>query len=421
MAINLNPFGGIFGLPPQTHVSDTMIINSMPVMEIIPGEPHFESGLTLFRVNDAWDTYSTILSNHGFTLSQKPLRLAYIADNFPTDSFTNEYGETFLQSLTDVASSGMQQLVQMTGQRNAIAGGRSLGEGIAKAGTDTGGLVGGVLEGVGTGAVAAFDALEKLKNSLGSQSDFMKKSLDTIDAMMGGARVDFPQIWKNSGYTPSYTATIRLYNPNPGNATSTKHHIIGPLAAILCLAIPRSGDGKSFNWPFFHKIKSKGIYGLDPAVITNITVVKGGDQQQISFNKKIAMLDVRIDISSLYGTMVLDEKNSEINSSRPTVKKYLDSLEEGERKGDGYYTRNQMNESASKMAGVFNKGPNITISSPQNLEDTPYNKDFIAKNEAAKRMKAQSIIDAQKTSRISPSLASLENSLVDASPGGLFT
>jgi hypothetical protein len=419
MTINLSPFGGIFGLPPRTYVSDTLILNSMPVMEIIPGEPNFESGLTLFRVDDAWKTYTEILGKHGFTLSQRPLKLAYIADNFPTDSFTNEYGETFLQSLTDVASSGMQQLVQISGQRSGIAGGKALGTGLAKAGTDTGGLVGGVLEGVGTGAVAAFDALEKLKNSLGSQSDFMKKSLDTIDAMIGGARVDYPQIWKNSGYTPSYTATVRLYNPNPGSSDSTKHHIIGPLAAILCLAIPRSGDGKTFNWPFFHKIKSKGIYGLDPSVITNITVVKGGDQQQISFNKKLAMVDVRIDITSLYGTMVLDEKSIDYNSSRPTVAKYLQSLGEDSKKGSEYYTRNQMNEASGKSAGILNQGPNVIIKS--NFDEGPFSREFIAKNEAAKRMKAQTVTDSQGRSRISPTLVALNNQLIGEAPGGVYT
>jgi len=419
MAINLNPFGGIFGLPPQTHVSDTMIINSMPVMEIMPGEPYFESGLTLFRVDDAWDTYTKILGNLGYTLSQQPLKLAYIADNFPTDSFTNEYGETFLQSLTDVASGGMQQLAQMTGARSGIQGGINLGTSLETTGKDIGGMVGGVLEGVGGGARAAFEGLDKLKNSLGNQSEFMQKSLSTLDELVAGARVDFPQIWKNSGYTPSYTATIRLYNPSPGNPVSTQHHIIGPLAAILCLAIPRSTDGKTFNWPFFHRIKSKGIYGLDPAVITNVTVVKGGDQQQVSFNKKLAMVDVRIDITSLYGTMVLDEKTADMNSTRPTVAKYLASLEEGDAKGDGYYTRNQMNESASKLAGVLSQGPQVTIKSSRG--EDPYSKEFLAKNEAIKRMRAQTVTDSQNRSRISPTLVSLQNSLVGASPGGLFT
>jgi hypothetical protein len=418
MTINLNPFNGIIGLPPSTHCSDTMIINSMPVMEILPAEPHFESGLNLFRLNDAWDTYKGILENHGYTLSQKPLKLAFIADNFPTDSFTNEYGETFLQSFTDVASSGMQQLVQMTGQRSGIEGGISMSKGIQEAGQAMGGIGGDIVSGLGSGAEGAFQMMQNIKNNLGNQSEFMKKSLAGLDQLVAGARVDFPQIWKNSGFTPSYTATVRLYNPNPGNIEATKQYIIGPLAAILCLAVPRSTDGTAYNWPFFHKIHSPGIYGLDPGVITNITVVKGGDQQQIAFSKRLAMLDVRIDITSLYGSMVLDEKNPNEHSNRPTVYKYLKSLE-GSKNEASYFKRNEMNKRSGSSAGVFSQGPRTAISS--NIDQGPFSREFIAKNEAARRMKAQKQIELVATSRVSPLLTSLSNNLRALSPEEFFT
>jgi hypothetical protein len=280
-----------------------------------------------------------------------------------------------------------------------------------------GGMGGGVISGVGSAGKEMFGMLENMKNNLGSQSEFMQKSLSGLDQLVAGARIDFPQIWKNSGFTPSYTATIRLYNPNPGSSEATKQYIIGPIAAILCLCVPRSSDGKTYNWPFFHRIKSPGIYGLDPGVITNVTVVKGGDQQQIAFSKRLAMVDVRMDITSLYGSMLIEEENPNPNSNRPTVMKYLRSLEEIDRKS--YFTRNQMNERAGSAAGILSQSPRSAITS--GVGEDPFSREFIAKNEAARRMKAQTQVELQARSRVSPTLASLSNTLVSQSPEEFFT
>jgi hypothetical protein len=125
-----------------------------------------------------------------------------------------------------------------------------------------------------------------------------------------------------------------LYNPNPADPESTKKYIAGPLAAILTLGLPRSDNGRTYNWPFFHKIRSTGIYNLDPAIITNIAVIKGGDQQQIAYNQHLAIVDVRIDFSSLYNSILIEE-GGQTMTNRPTLRSYLDALT----KNDKAYTR----------------------------------------------------------------------------------
>jgi len=418
--MKLSPFNNTFGMPPASHVSDTEIINSMPVMEITPCTPHFESGLTLFRVNEAWDKYNGILNSLGYQLDTQPIRLAFIADNFPTDSFTNEYGETFLQKFTDVASSGMQQLAQMTGNTSGLGTLDTLGGTFQTTGQEMGGALGGIVEGIGSGAAGTAAALRTLKSSM-SGNKVLGGAAQMIDKMIGGHRVDFPQIWRNSGYTPSYTATVRLYNPNPASSSSTQRHIIGPLAVILALAIPRSEDGKTFNWPFFHKIYSRGIYGLDPAVITNVTVIKGGDQQQVAFNQQLAMVDVRIDITSLYGTMVLEE-NKTFESARPTVNNYLDHLLEND--STLSYTRNEMRHRAGISAAVGAQGEGILVSSDRFRTDAATleaDQSFIAKNEAVRRRNAPKVLEKIVTDRVQSDTAALAAALRSQSPTDLFT
>ena len=149
--IHLDPFNGVFGLPPKSHVSDDAIINSMPVLQILPGIPNFASGLTLFRVDtkQGWTKYTEILARHGFSLATPTLNLAFIADNFPTDTFTNEYTETFLQKMTDVGSGALGQLVQISGEADALKAMQRYGGLLKGAGEELEGLGGAALSGIG--------------------------------------------------------------------------------------------------------------------------------------------------------------------------------------------------------------------------------------------------------------------------------
>jgi hypothetical protein len=150
----------------------------------------------------------------------------------------------------------------------------------------------------------------------------------TMGAILAGARLDFPYVWKNSSYTPTYNFTIRLYNPNPKSKWATRKYIIGPLAALLLLALPITDEGSVYRWPFIHKIVCPGIFELKAACISNITVVKGGDQNQIGFNQRLAMVDVRFEIGSLYRSVLAGKDTKEMDEKRPTLTNYLKNLED---------------------------------------------------------------------------------------------
>lgn len=248
-SLGVEPESGVFGLPPPCYTNNEMILNSMPVLEITPGEPNFSFGLTLFTINtlEGWTNYKSILENHGFSVTKKPLKFAFIADNFPTDTFTNEYTETFLQKFTDVASSGLSQMVQMSGKANAVEAVETYGKIGTQAAKDIGGNLGGVLETISSGAQKGAAGLQKFidKSKAGdtATSRLIGGGMDLVSKMLAGHRIDFPQIWSNSGYSPSYSVTIRLYNPNPGNRESTFKYIAGPLCVLLCLTVPRTLNG----------------------------------------------------------------------------------------------------------------------------------------------------------------------------------
>jgi len=385
LTMNLTPNLGAFGMPPSSYVSDDMIRNSMPVIEFWPAEPKFSTGLSLFQMNESAgkNKYLEILAKHGFTTTL-PIRAGFIADNFPTDTFSNEYTETFLQKFTDVASSALGQIVQMSGQKNATGAVKEYGQAAINAGEDIKGPIGKVLSMGGEAAQGMVAGLNKfLENKSGDTSgmgNMLRGSGGLINKMLAGHRVDFPQIWSNSGYTPSYSVTIRLFNPLPGSIEATKRYIVGPLACFLCLATPRTDNGHSYRWPFYHRVRVTGLYELSPAAITNITIVKGGDQQQIAFNQNLGMCDVRIDFQALHRSMVLEETPDGKFNKRPTVRRYLDEL--SIQNSSRFVRRDRMNENIRNIVGDGTGPP--TGPSRDEREEL-----LIQKNQAAAKMQKQ--------------------------------
>jgi len=331
----------IIGMPPERLSDDTingrtqiLMENSMPIVKIYPGIPSFTFGLSLFKREPAFRTsgqspnslaYLPMLESHGVYLKQPKftsgkgkegcLVLAYQADSFPTDSFTNDYGENFLQGMTNVASEAAASLAQMSGSQTATGAFQNLTATLKAKGGITG-MIGGGLNAAGSMAGSVINAI---------MPPSIMGGINVVNRLMAGARLDFPMIWKTSAFQPSYTMTIRLYNPYPSDLEATKKYIMAPIAAIMMLGVPLSADGVTYSWPFIHRIVSPGIYDLDPAFISNITVIKGGDQQQISFKQRLGIVDVRIDFGSLFSSMLATPKKS-IGRTRPTLSSYLDGI-----------------------------------------------------------------------------------------------
>lgn len=309
----------IIGLPPTTQFNNTLVNMTMPVMEIIPCDPDFSEGLTLFKLKNNWEKYSQLLTAHGYTSGTSgSLKVAFTIDSLPSDTFTNEYGESFLNKLTDLASSGAGELSQIMGKRKLTENLAALS---SKA-KDSGSVLG---QFAGSGLDMANAGIEEIKSVFGNGN-----MGNVMDSVLSGARVDFPQVWKNSSYQPSYSFNIRLYNPNPGNATATKKYIVGPLAALLLLGMPITEDGDTLNWPFFHKIKCKGLFRMIPGCISGITVTKGGDQQLVGFNQRLGMVDVRIEVTNLFRSMIAG-LNYSSPEDRPTLLNYLQNMSDESR------------------------------------------------------------------------------------------
>ena len=315
----------IIGLPPDSSlaVEKNEIFNTMPVAEIYPCEQNFTTGAATFQLKLS-DKYFELLEDHGFSSTHNnSIKVAFLADSFPTDNFQNNYSESFLQNISSGISQGASTLMQTMGARTGTEGFNKL--------MDASGTL---MHEIGFDSASKFlsgakNTANKIAKSLSNHANDsgpLGRVASSLNTVLGGSRFDFPMIWTDSSFQPSYTMTVRLYNPNPADEKTTYKYIIGPIAALLLLGIPISVDntGSTYSYPFLHKIKCAGIYFLNPCFISNISIIKGGDQQQIAFNQRLGIVDVRIDFGSLFSSLLATK---EWNYNRPTLKSYLKAME----------------------------------------------------------------------------------------------
>lgn len=419
-----------------TSSQQKLINNAMPLVHIQPGTPNLTRGLDLMSRTPAFTSlsdeitqadlqrtgkrgsYVEQLHNLGFSLKQGTpsisgfLTCAYLADNFPTDTFTNEYGENFLQKITNVASEGMAGISQMFG-------GRSFTDTVGKA-TQFGKSQGGV-----TGKV--FGGLEDFTNKikeLGAglpQNATLSRIINNVNFLAAGGRIDFPMLWKNSTYTPSYTMTIRLYNPNPNSKRVTAKYIIGPIAALLLLGLPQSVGEGAYSWPYIHRFYSPGIYNLDPGYISSITIVKGGDQQQIAWNQRMGVVDVRIDFGSVFNSIL---SNASESRRRPTLSGYLSAMADSKSDVYGLTDFAGVNNETNQNPATIQRTKNIGGPATTNKERLHWSSNRAGQRADLATTQEKTQLDITEPgetipSRINQDIKKIADNLIDLIPGGV--
>ena len=331
---NASTLPDIIGGPPESGGTttgmdlDVIRKNSALLIHIKPCTTVLDKGISLFSIKEDWLNYKSLLRDVGYNTtnsqnSTNGITVSAMAESFPTDTFTNEYGEHFLNSITNALGGGFGEMAQMMGSKTATDAASKFGKILSDVGGSIGGTIGSAVSGAGNGLDSGAAGTQKSINKLQKEGGLKGQIASSINEMLAGARIDFPQVWKNSSYNPSFSCTIRLYNPNPGSLSATKKYIAGPLAALLTLALPQGKSEGSYTWPFFCKVECRGLFKIPMGGITNITVTKGGDSGLVAFNQRVSIVDVRMDFVNLHSTLLLTKFAS---GSRPTLKTYLDNI-----------------------------------------------------------------------------------------------
>lgn len=405
----------IIGIPPE--YSDTLrrnqfgstvsedapnmndvIRDCFPILEITPAMPEFRASLEMFRLKNAMgelsenELVSEILEgfrfgdtnkasfvkdlyNYGFTLPEgaKSLKFAIQGNSFPVmESFSNEVGESIFQNVTNTFSAVARDFTFMTGVETA-------GEAVDKLGSVVDKMFG---EEIGKGAASGLKgftegAADWIEDKTGISQDTQKQVGSVLAQTLAGRAIDFPQVWRSSSWTPSYTANIRLYNPFPGDEESTKKFVIGPLAALLMFVVPRTNNGYNFAWPYLCKYRVPGLYNIQSGFIKDVTVIRGGDDNHFGLNSIPGIVDLRISLGTLYSNMIGGDPLTTGDRGNPKLHQWLGEMAEGQLQDTGNLAQHGPKKWSNGQEGYSDPETQDMTNSGPDWKQTGYPEGFV--------------------------------------------
>lgn len=247
---------------------------------------------------DSWVDYCQYLRSNNIIPSaqvdsDRILKVVLNAITPLGETYSNEYGQSSLLSgINNVFGESGNELAFMTGIRSF----NDLKE-------KTAGSSNSLVSKLGKGIDTIDTALSDFAGGLGGENG--KAMYNTIKNSMlnPNSKLDFPQFWKSAGYSCSYELSIRLYCYNVTDENYYNSAILASYGALLQFVVPRSEDGNLYTWPFLMEFEIPGLVHLPMAFCSNITVVKGGDVNDISLAYRPNIIDLRMTINPVYNVM----------------------------------------------------------------------------------------------------------------------
>lgn len=190
-----------------------------------------------------------------------------------SESFSNETGES---SISQIVNAKAQEAID---RKNSFAGGNLEGAGFIKSAWDA---ISGVLSGAANAA-----GLATPRNILA-----------------GSGKIDFPEIWKSSTFSRSYTFNMSLRSPY-GDPVSILQNLYIPLALLLGGSMPRSIGQSAYTAPFVCRAYCKGMFAVPLGMISHVTIKRGADQFGWSTQRLPTCIDVSFEIKDLSPAMFL--------------------------------------------------------------------------------------------------------------------
>lgn len=276
----------------------------------------------LFKSKDAWDEYAMALNANGINISDEERELKVVCNTLTTagETFTNDYGQSDLVS-------GIQNFGDKY-RDIAFAFGINNMEDFLNEHKDDGGI-GGTLASAGAWLNEGADSLINMTGKAAPLLSTMKKTM-----MNPQNKIDFPNFWKSSGYQCQYEVSTSLFCYNVQDDNEYTSNIIAAYAALMQFVLPRSKEGDLYSWPFLLSFKIPGIVNLPFCYMSNVSVIKGGDQNDLSYAYRPNSIELKMTISPLFNVMynITEKDNNNFNTDtrreRPTLLRELDTLSE---------------------------------------------------------------------------------------------
>lgn len=152
-------------------------------------------------------------------------------------------------------------------------------------------------------------------------------------AILSGDTPVIPNLWANSSASSVYSFIVRLYNPVPASLDMHHTYIMQPLAYLKALALPASemgstkvnegtenedtrdtGNDRTYSNPLYVEAEASGLFSCKAGIISNLSIIKGGDENAIAFNGRPIYVDVNLTIQPLYNVTIISAINPDTSS-----------------------------------------------------------------------------------------------------------
>jgi hypothetical protein len=236
-------------------------------------------------------------------------------------SHSNEYGPSNIEEgiQNSASHSGMGDLVQFaasSGPQNKIASGF---RDMVKTATDKFINNGGI-----EAMIGKLELNATTKDMLNQLAGF---GAQMVSSMMG-ARIDLPNIWKDSKSEYGIKVQIKLHSFGAGNA-DFEANIMRPLRALCMLAFPQrlgsGGFGVTYVNPPYLEAQLEGLFHSKLCGITNMTIDFPFKRTSMWMGRPLEV-DVELTITDMYSVIVYDTKASSGSDPAPTTYSILDGL-----------------------------------------------------------------------------------------------
>lgn len=227
------------------------------------------------------------------------------------------------------------------------------------------------------GVTAQNSAVNALKDYAKHAGQILNETVGTsiMNNILKGHSLIYPRVWKDSYIERMLSLQLRFYSPY-GDFYSIFTQILMPLTTLLGMSLPRQIDPSFFTFPFVMSIEVPGLFNSEFAMITNITVTRGGRYDSWSEASIMRGLDITVDITALKPMFGLPEEVVMVPDKGGNGRKYSneifgDSKNSDKNKGDWTFANTLLN-----LSGSFTvSDQNITSEHIKILDEAFYNSD----------------------------------------------
>lgn len=291
-----------------------LVENSLQMCYMRPMDTKIDKSINIYKGRHAWDKFVSYLGANEISPGSNSGKLTVVLNNITplTETYSNEFGQSELfGSVQSIASGGLQEAAFISGYN---------GMGDLDQMSQQKGIVGTL----GTGIKTAIDKVGDLAGQFG----IGEEGQADIRSMLANPtqKIDIPSMWKGNSFTAQYEVSVRLQCYNVADEQAYGSRIIASLGALMQFCCPRSETGKFYQWPFLMQFEIPGLVNIPLAYASNMTVVKGGDVSDLSWQWRPNIIDVRMTINTVWGVTVNSADSAADDGGRPTILKQLRTL-----------------------------------------------------------------------------------------------